>query len=162
MFSIRRISLVSLVIVVAVALALTARGSTSAQSATATAAATQEATLPNYAAYNQLHWQPCAGLAGCDMVIVHGNPQTGASQVFWRVQPNVQIPAHWNTTPEHILGIAGEMVFIDAQGNKQSVKPGDYLYSPSKQVKAVTCVGKDACVIFDYDELAFDFNLAGK
>jgi quercetin dioxygenase-like cupin family protein len=162
MFSVRKISLVSFVLGVVVTLALAVSSSTSAQSATATAAATEEVTLPNYAGYDQLHWQPCAGLEGCDMVIVHGNPQTGASQVFWHVQPNVQIPAHWNTTPEHIIGIAGEMVFIDAKGNKQSVKAGDYLYSPSKQVKAVTCAGKVACVIFDYDELAFDFNLANK
>lgn len=162
MFSARRIVLVSFVIVVAVMLASAVRSSTWAQSATATATATEEAALPNYAAYDQLQWQPCAGLDGCAMVVVHGNPQTGASQVFWLVQPNVQIPAHWNTTPEHIIGIAGEMVFIDAKGNKQSVKPGDYLYSPSKQVKAVTCVGKDACVIFDYDELPFDFHPADK
>ena len=162
MFSIRSVSLVGLICLVVLMLITAASRSTQAQSATDAAPATAESTPPNYAAYNQLRWQPCAGLDGCDFVLVHGNQQTGASQVYWRVQPNVQIPAHRNTTPEHIIGIAGETVFIDAQGNKQSVKAGDYLYSPSKQVKAVTCVSKDACVIFDYDELPFNFNLASK
>src|ERR1043165_5123957 len=119
-----------------------------------------EATQPSFTAFDALQWQPCAGLPGCDMVIVHGDLKAGASQTYWRLQPNVATPAHWNTTPEHIVGIAGEMQFTDGDGKQQRIKPGDYLYSPSHQVKTFTCVSKDACVIFDYEELPFDFNVA--
>ena len=150
------------VLSVLVLLTLITYGLSQAQQATPTPEAeptgmSAEADTLVYVRFNDIEWQPCEGLPGCEFFVLRGDQQTGPSETLWRLQPSLQIAAHWHTSPEHLIGLAGTMVDIGGNGQARTFGPGDFIYAPSEAVHSLVCAGDETCVLYAYEELPLDF-----
>jgi quercetin dioxygenase-like cupin family protein len=98
----------------------------------------------------ELKWGPCPAFfpAGCQIAVLHGDPAKPNADVFFRVSPRYDLPAHWHSSPERMVLVAGEL-HVTYEGQGPSVlKPGNYAYGPAKAVHHGRCVSDDACVLF--------------
>jgi quercetin dioxygenase-like cupin family protein len=91
-------------------------------------------------------------------MILRGDPETQPTDQIWRLQGGTEFPAHYHISPEHIVGISGELVFI-VDREEVRVGSGDFLYSPSHMTHVGFCAEGNPCVYFVYDEFPVDFNL---
>jgi quercetin dioxygenase-like cupin family protein len=109
----------------------------------------------------QLQWSPCPPLCakGCEVAVLHGNPEQGRSDIFFRVPANYTIPPHWHTSPEHMVLVSGERQ-VTYQGQDAVVlTPGTYAYGPAKAPHKAQCADAGPCVLFIAFESPIDANL---
>ena len=119
-----------------------------------------EPALSYSAADSDLQWGPCADLfpAGCQVAVLHGDPTKPNADVFFRVPGNYDLPAHWHTSAERMVLVAGEL-HVTYDGQRTVVlKPGMYAYGPAKAPHTGRCVGDQPCVLFIAFEDPVDTN----
>ena len=112
--------------------------------------APREAALARSAGDAELKWGPCPAFfpAGCQIAVLHGDPAAPNADVFFRVPARYDLPAHWHTSPERMVLVAGEL-HVTYDGQKPAVlKPGMYAYGPAKAVHRGRCVSDEPCVLF--------------
>lgn len=98
----------------------------------------------------QLKWNPCPPIfpKGCEVTVLRGDPVNGRADVFLRAPANYKFPAHWHTSPEHMILVAGELQ-VAYEGQKSVVlKPGSYAYGPAKAKHDARCLNAGSCVLF--------------
>lgn len=98
----------------------------------------------------QLKWSSCPPIfaKGCEVTVLHGDPSKGRSDVFLRVPANYRLPAHWHTSPEHMILVSGELQ-VTYEGQKPSVlRAGSYAYGPAKARHEARCASAGPCVLF--------------
>ena len=98
----------------------------------------------------QLKWGPCPAFLpqGCGIAVLHGDPAKGNFDVFLRVPAKSSIPAHWHTSPERMVLVAGEL-HVTYEGQKTAVlKPGSYAYGPAKMPHTGVCASTSPCILF--------------
>lgn len=103
---------------------------------------------------------PCEGLAGCTYIQLRGNPKTGPSEAMFTLKAGTPFPAHWHTSPEHVVGVSGTLLWKVKGHKTYRVGQGDFLYYPSKAVHSGKCAPGADCVYYVYDELPYDFHPA--
>jgi mannose-6-phosphate isomerase-like protein (cupin superfamily) len=104
-----------------------------------------------------LEWGPCPDFfpAGCQIAVLHGDPSQPNLDVFFRVPGNYDLPAHWHTSAERMVLVAGELnVTYDGQP-AVNLKPGTYAYGPASLPHSGRCVSNEPCVLF----IAFEESL---
>nr|WP_169806747.1 cupin domain-containing protein [Actinomadura macra] len=90
-----------------------------------------------------------------------GDPATGPSEAMFTLKAGTPFPKHWHTSPEHVVGVKGTMLW-NIKGHKTyKVGAGDFLYYPGKAVHWGQCAPGADCVYYVYDELPYDFHPAG-
>ena len=97
-----------------------------------------------------LQWGPCPEFfpAGCQIAALHGDPAKPNADVFFRVPAQYDLPAHWHTSPERMVLVAGEL-HVTYDGQQPAIlKPGMYAYGPAKAVHRGRCVSSEPCVLF--------------
>ena len=97
-----------------------------------------------------LEWGSCPDSfpAGCQIAVLHGDPSRPNVDVFFRVPGNYDLPAHWHTSAERMVLVAGELdVTYDGQPTL-SLKPGAYAYGPASLPHSGRCVSSEPCVLF--------------
>lgn len=97
-----------------------------------------------------LTWAPCPPIfpAGCEVTVLHGDPATGPSDVFLRAPADYTFPAHWHTSAEHMVIVAG-LVHVTYPGGKQSELPErSYALVPAKMGHKAHCAVGGPCVMF--------------
>jgi quercetin dioxygenase-like cupin family protein len=97
-----------------------------------------------------LQWGACPAFfpAGCQIAVLHGDPAKPNADVFFRVPPRYDLPAHWHGSPERMVLVSGELhVTYDGQG-PTVLEPGSYAYGPAKAVHRGRCVSDEPCVLF--------------
>ncbi|MEW9553299.1 cupin domain-containing protein [Nonomuraea sp. NPDC050783] len=105
---------------------------------------------------------PCEGLKGCTFVQLKGDPKTGPSEALFTLKAGTPFSPHWHTSPEHVVGVSGVMLW-QVEGHKTyRVGAGDYLYYPSKAVHQGRCAPGADCVYYVYDSQPYDFHPAGR
>lgn len=105
-----------------------------------------------------LKWGACPEFfpAGCQIAALHGDPAQPNADVFFRVPGRYDLPAHWHTSPERMVLVAGELhVTYDGQ-EPVVLRPGTYAYGPAKAVHRGRCVSDEPCVLFIAFEGAVD------
>ncbi|WP_202637712.1 cupin domain-containing protein [Bailinhaonella thermotolerans] len=103
---------------------------------------------------------PCEGLAGCTFVQLKGDPKTGASEAVFTLKAGTPFSPHWHTSPEHVVGVSGVMLWHVEGRKTYRVGAGDYLYYPSKAVHWGKCAPGADCVYYVYDSKPYDFHPA--
>ncbi|MGW9208958.1 cupin domain-containing protein [Embleya sp. NPDC055664] len=125
-------------------------------------------TAPTAAAYDKVVYHhhrpgvgtPCEGLAGCTYVQLTGDPKTGPSEAMFTLEAGTRFAPHWHTSPEHVVGVSGTVLW-NVEGHKRyRVGAGDFLSYPSKAVHWGQCAPGADCVYYVYDELPYDFHPA--
>jgi quercetin dioxygenase-like cupin family protein len=112
--------------------------------------ASSEPALARAAGDSALQWGPCPEFfpAGCQIAVLHGDPARPNADVFFRVPAGYQLPAHWHTSAERMVLVAGELqVAYDGQPPVQ-LKPGMYAYGPARAVHRGRCTSEAPCVLF--------------
>ena len=113
-------------------------------------AAPPERALARAASDGDLQWGPCPAFfpAGCQIAPLHGDPSKPNADVFFRVPGQYDLPAHWHTSPERIVLVAGEL-HLTYDGQEPAIlKPGMYAYGPAKAVHRGRCASSEPCVLF--------------
>lgn len=105
-----------------------------------------------------LAWGPCPDLfpGDCSIAVLHGDPAGDNADVFLKVAPNYEIPAHWHTSAERMALVSGEL-HVTYQGQPTTaLNIGDYAYGPARLAHRATCVSATPCTLFIAFESAID------
>jgi len=97
-----------------------------------------------------LEWGPCPEFfpAGCQIAVIHGDPEKPNVDIFFKVPGNYDFPAHWHTSPERMTLLSGSMN-VNYQGQPiTKLKTGMYAYGPAKAVHNGSCISDESCVLF--------------
>jgi len=97
-----------------------------------------------------LTWAPCPPIfpKGCEVTVLHGDPATGPSDVFLRAPADYTFPAHWHTSAEHMVVVAG-VVHVTYAGSKQfELRERTYALVPAKTGHKAHCGVGGPCVMF--------------
>jgi quercetin dioxygenase-like cupin family protein len=97
-----------------------------------------------------LQWGPCPPFLpqGCQIAVLHGEPGKPNADIFFRVPAKAKLPAHWHSSAERMVLVAGEL-HVTYEGQKTAVlKPGSYAYGPPKVPHSGECVSAVPCVLF--------------
>ncbi|WP_214416541.1 cupin domain-containing protein [Sphaerisporangium fuscum] len=148
----------SMVTVVA-ALAVVAAGTTSSSAESRPAGAADRVI---YQHHHKDGGSPCEGLDGCTFVQLKGDPETGPSEAMFTLKAGTPFSPHWHTSPEHVVGVSGVMLWHVKGHPTYRVGAGDYLYYPSKAVHWGKCAPGADCVYYVYDSKPYDFHPAGR
>ena len=111
-----------------------------------------------------LTWGPCPSFlpAGCQIAVLNGDPGKPNADVFFKVPAKSTLPAHWHTSAERMVLVAGELrVKYDGQA-PALLKPGSYAYGPPKVAHSGECVSDVPCVLFIAFESPVDATPVGK
>jgi len=97
-----------------------------------------------------LAWGPCPALfpAGCEIAVPHGDPSKADADVFLRVPPQYQIPAHWHTSAERMVLVTGELQVTYKGQPPSTLSVGTFAYGPAKVPHKASCISADACTLF--------------
>jgi quercetin dioxygenase-like cupin family protein len=97
-----------------------------------------------------LAWGPCPDFipAGCRIAVLHGDPAQPNADIYFQVPAGFRIPAHWHTSAERMVLVAGEMTVAYAGQPALSLHPGAYAYGPPKLSHEATCGPSADCVLF--------------
>ena len=98
----------------------------------------------------QLNWGACPAFlpAGCALAVLHGDPAADNVDVFFRVPGKSYLPAHWHTSAERMILVAGEM-HVTYEGQEPLLfRQGSYAYGPPGRAHEATCVSDTPCVLF--------------
>src|SRR5436190_12221571 len=76
--------------------------------------ASQAASAPEPASTVQFirpKWEPCLPFVpkGCEVALVKGDFTRGGSQIVYRMPANFSVPAHWHTSAERMVVMAGKI-----------------------------------------------------
>ena len=92
--------------------------------------------------------------------VQNGDPGKGASVILAKAGAGCAVPWHWHTADEQLMMVSGTARVAMKDGKPASVRSGDYLAMPGKQVHQFTCVA--ACTLFIAPSGAFDIHYVDK
>lgn len=113
-----------------------------------------------------LAWGPCPELfpGECNIAVLQGDPSADNADIFLRVGPQYEIPAHSHTSAERMILVTGQLQ-VTYQGQAPvTLAAGDYAYGPAQLPHRATCVSADPCTLFiafesPVDAIAFSGSL---
>ncbi len=105
-----------------------------------------------------LKWGPAPAFlpTGSELAVLHGDSAKKNADVFLKLPAKSLIPAHWHTSAERMILVAGEMHINFVGQEKIVLKPGNYAYSPAKLRHDAICVSETPCILFIAFELPVD------
>lgn len=84
---------------------------------------------------------------GCEIAVLHGNPDQPNADIYFKIPGGYQFPAHWHTSAERMVLLSGEMD-VTYQGQPTThLEQGMYAYGPAKVVHEGACVSNEECVL---------------
>ena len=105
-----------------------------------------------------LTWGPCPEIfpAGCEIAVLHGDPSKPNTDIFLRAPGGYEIPAHWHSSPERMILVAGDMTVQYKGYPPATLSGGDYAYGPAKLPHKGRCASAGPCILFIAFESAVD------
>lgn len=95
--------------------------------------------------------------AGCEHVMLFGDPQNEPFQKVYRFPKGFVFPKHWHEANENLVMVRG-LLTINAEGSSgRSMKAGDFVRIPAKVVHWGVCT--EDCVFYLAVDGADSFNL---
>jgi quercetin dioxygenase-like cupin family protein len=106
----------------------------------------------------QMKFGPLPGLPTCALGSVQdGDPGTGPSIIFAKVQQGCVIPWHWHTPNEHLMMVSGTARVEMKDQGEMTLKPGAFAKMPSKHIHQFTC-STGPCRLYVYSDAIFDIH----
>ncbi|MBA2404456.1 MAG: DUF4437 domain-containing protein [Bdellovibrionales bacterium] len=102
-----------------------------------------------------IKWGPCPEIfpQGCQLGLLHGSPEKKNTDVFLKLPPNYNLPAHTHTSAEHMTMVSGNLEVQFKDEKKIVLTPGTYAFGPAEHAHQAKCTSKDSCVLFiSFDE----------
>jgi len=128
-----------------------------AQAAGHAAPAAAQALFTNF---EDIQWQPLLadyGPGGPQVVILHTDGKTQATQLMIKMPGEFDVPKHWHSANETHFLLQGRVIF-ECDGRRTDQGPGSFNYVPAKMVhSAVSRPGDDAIAFITVDS-AWDVN----
>lgn len=105
-----------------------------------------------------LTWAPCPPIfpKGCEVTVLYGDPGTGPSDIFLRTPADYTFPAHWHTSAEHMVVVAGVLTVTYAGGKQFKLKKRTYALVPAKAGHKAHCATGGPCVMFIHFDSPID------
>src|SRR5438270_8807072 len=108
---------------------------------------------------DQGKWSDSATIPGLHSMVVSGDPDTGPSVQYLKVDPGVKIPWHWHTPAEVVYGDGGSLEIRTQKGDhKMNVTSGSYARMPGHMIHNATCVSKEPCTLYIESPAKFDMH----
>jgi quercetin dioxygenase-like cupin family protein len=133
--------------VVAAALFMAVAGSGCATSHAETA---HEAPIAIRAEDPALQWGPCPPIfpAGCRIAVLHGHPARPNADIFLRVPGGAELSAHWHTSAERMILVAGRLEVQYQGASAITLTPGQYAFGPARLPHRAKCMSDELCTLF--------------
>jgi quercetin dioxygenase-like cupin family protein len=95
-------------------------------------------------------WGPCAAFMGngCNITVLHGNPEKPNTDILFRMDGNTSVPRHWHHSPERMVLISGKMQVNYDEQDSEIINSGDYAYGPAERPHTASCISDEPCVLF--------------
>ena len=100
---------------------------------------------------------PEFGERSAEIVVLHSDARTGATQLMIRVPPNSHVPRHWHTANETHTVMSGTFV-VECDGHRQALTAGSFNYIPSKMAHEAWTTPTVGAVLFITVDAAWDIN----
>jgi quercetin dioxygenase-like cupin family protein len=87
--------------------------------------------------FQDIKWQkaiPELGEGSPEIVILHVNPETRATQLMIRVPKDFHVPPHWHSANETHTIINGAFIVQAGDGGREELGPGSFNYVPRGMV----------------------------
>ena len=108
---------------------------------------------------DQIEWTPIfPGAQGAEIAIVHVDPETKATQLYFRLAPRGQSPRHWHSANETIVVVRGTFIVQHEGGERHTMAPGDFALMPKRMVHQAW-TGDEETIVFVSLDGAWDFNV---
>ena len=103
-------------------------------------------------------WEPCLPFVpkGCEVALVKGDFTRGGSQIVYRMPANFDVPAHWHTSAERMVVMAGKIRMTYDGRAPEVLETGDSAEAPGKLPHAAFCLRGTPCVVLVEYALPFD------
>jgi len=97
-----------------------------------------------------LKWGPCPSFMGegCNIAVLHGNPEEPNADIFFRLEGNTSVPRHWHHSPERMVLISGKMQVDYDNQEAEVIYTGEYAYGPAERPHSASCISDEPCVLF--------------
>jgi mannose-6-phosphate isomerase-like protein (cupin superfamily) len=92
-----------------------------------------------------------------EIVILHVDPQTQATQLMIRVPKNFHVPKHWHKTNETHMILSGTFI-MESEGKRAELGPNSYNYIPSKMIHEAWTNPDEGTLLFITVDGAWDIN----
>ncbi len=119
--------------------------------------------LANAASDPSLNWSACPPIfpEGCTLAVLHGDPAKPNADIFLRVPSKYVIPAHWHSSAERMVLVAGRLEVAYKGQPASTLEVGTYAYGPAKLPHLATCLSDEACTLFIAFEGPVDAHAGG-
>ncbi len=94
---------------------------------------------------------PCATASA-----VEGDPALGPAVLMFKFTSGCKVPWHWHTPNERVTFVSGAGQFEMKGGKPLQLRPGAYVFLPSRHVHRMTCLSE--CVLFAAADGIFDIH----
>ena len=140
---------------------LTAATAVSPAFAQALSSSSNPADRPINVKLQDIKWEkisPELGEASSEIVIVHVDPQTQATQLMIRVPKNSHVARHWHSADETHTIISGAFILQPDNGDREELGPGSFNYIPRKMVHQAWTKPDEGALLFITVDGAWDIN----
>lgn len=101
---------------------------------------------------DSLHWSPRQSAPGQSQIaIVHVDQKTGATQLFFRLPPRFHAVRHWHSANETNVVVRGTFVVQHDEGERVSMKVGDFNFMPGRVIHQAWTEGDETIVFVSLD-----------
>jgi quercetin dioxygenase-like cupin family protein len=100
---------------------------------------------------------PDLGADSPEIVILHTDPTTKATELMIRVPKNFRVPPHWHSANETHTILEGTFVF-EAEGKRGVLKRGGFNYVPKKMTHEAWTTRDEGALLFITVDGAWDVN----
>lgn len=96
---------------------------------------------------------------GGEVKVIHGDPATGPSDMYFRFPAGYGVPWHFHSPVEKVLVQQGTMTFQTREGEIVDLAPGGYIRFPPRSPHRATCTSEETCLFFLVSDAPFDIHL---
>ena len=95
-------------------------------------------------------WGPCPAFMGegCNIGVLHGNPEKSNTDILFRLEGNTSVPEHWHHSPERMVLISGKLRVNYDDQKPAIINAGEYAYGPAELPHTASCISDNPCVLF--------------
>jgi quercetin dioxygenase-like cupin family protein len=97
---------------------------------------------------------------GAQMQVIHGDPNTGAADMYIKVPSKYDTTFHWHTPVETVYIDSGQLEFsMPHNDQKKTLGSGGFFQSPPKMVHRAVCTSPEDCYFYLHSAGKFDIHL---
>jgi quercetin dioxygenase-like cupin family protein len=115
--------------------------------------------------YQNLKWEkinPEMGSKSAEIVILHVNPTTQATEMLIRTPKDTHVPKHWHTANETITVIHGTFIMThEGESDRVVLDAGSFAYMPARMIHEAWTGPDGEALYFVTVDGAWDINWVG-